>query len=206
MSSPLGLSTGRGEKWPQISNTNHRGKDFTTLYTYSICQSCWGWSKFFAWISGNSWKEKLFPGTFTDLWSCIHLQKLYYEQDNPSLLTVTFLMKSRCVSTLPSLERTVLLPDLFPGKHTVLGAFSDPTVPHSAQEPLSYFPSPAHEVLKGEKLPTSSPSPFRGLSINFPSPFFLFSALRFRWKHLDRRELSLNNNLGCSTFQRLGFY
>lgn len=54
------------------------------------------------------------------------LQRLYYEQDNPSLSTITFPMKSWCVSTLPSLERTVLLPDLFPGKHTTWGLSQTP--------------------------------------------------------------------------------
>jgi len=78
-------------------------------------------------------------------------------------------MKSRCVSTLPSLERTVLLPGLFTDKHTVQGSFSVPTMLFSAQEPLSYIPSPVHEVLKGEKLPVSFPSAFRG----FPSIFLL---------------------------------
>lgn len=72
MSRPLVLSAGRGEKWLEVYSTNHRGKDFTTLYIYRISQSCWGWSKSVAWISGHSCKEKLFLGTFTDLWSCIH--------------------------------------------------------------------------------------------------------------------------------------
>lgn len=40
MSRPLGLSAGRGEKWLEIHNTNHRGKDFTTLYMYRIDQTC----------------------------------------------------------------------------------------------------------------------------------------------------------------------
>lgn len=76
MSRPLGLSAGRGEKWLEIYDTNHRGKDFTTLYIYRIHQTCWGWSKSFAWISGHSCKE-LFLGTFTDLWSCIQCYRDY---------------------------------------------------------------------------------------------------------------------------------
>lgn len=43
---------------------------------------------------------------------------------------------------------------------------------------------------------------FLGLSIKFPSPFFFSLHYTFRWKHLDRRELSLNNNLSCSTFSK----
>lgn len=48
-----------------------------SLYIYRILQACWGWLKSFAWVSGHSCKEKLFPGTFTDLWSCIHCSRDY---------------------------------------------------------------------------------------------------------------------------------
>lgn len=106
------------------------------------------------------------------------LQRLYHEQDNPTLSMITFQMKSWCVRTLPSLERTILLPDLFTGKHTGQGSFSVPAVLYSAQEPLSYFPSPLHEVLKGGKLMISSPSAFRGFPSIFLLPFsFLCTAL-----------------------------
>jgi len=77
MRRPLGLSAERGEKWLEIHNRNHRGKDFTTLYIDRIRQICWGWSKSFAWISGHSCKEKVFLGTLTDLWSCIHCYRDY---------------------------------------------------------------------------------------------------------------------------------
>lgn len=107
-----------------------------------------------------------------------------YKPDNLTSSAITFQMKSWCVSTLPSLERTILLPDLSglpgtAGKHAVQGSFSVPTVLHTAQADLTYFPSPVHEVLKGEKLQTSSSSAFRSFPSIFLLPFsFLCTALQ----------------------------
>lgn len=146
MSKPSGLSAGKSEKWLEIYTTNWRRKDFTTLSISRIRQTCRGWSKSFAWIPGHSCKENLFLGTFTDRPVIIYslLQRLHYEQDNPTLATVTFQMKSWSVSTSPSLERTITLPELSTGEHTGQGSFCVLTMLCSVQEPSSYFPSSVH--------------------------------------------------------------
>lgn len=105
------------KKWLEIHNLIQNRKDFTALYIYRICQTSWGWSKSFAWIPGHSCKDRLFLGTFIDLWSCIHCNR-EQEQDNLTLSGITFQKRFQCVSTPPSQDWTIFLPDLSTGKHT----------------------------------------------------------------------------------------
>lgn len=151
------------KKWLEIHNIIHREKDFTALYIYRLCQSSWGWSKSFAWISGHSCIDRLFLGTFTDMTMCSLLQRLYQEEDNLTVSDVTFHKRFQWVSTKPA--------------RTGLSSSQISPQVSSLARGLPQGPSSAHGVLKWEKLQISSPSAFfslcfQGLSIKFPSPFF----------------------------------
>lgn len=92
-----------------------------------------------------------------------------------------------------SQDRTVLLPDLTTGKLTGQGTSSGPkfsTWSVKMRETADFFSLCF-------LLPLLSGT-FHQISFSL----LLFSALNFRWKHLDQRELSLNNNLSCSTFSK----
>lgn len=97
------------KKWLEIHNTNHRGKGFIALYSYRILQTCQGWSKPFARISGHSCKEKLFLGTCTDLWSSICCHRDYTTSKiTPPYLLSPLRWNPDVSAPGPSLERTIL--------------------------------------------------------------------------------------------------
>lgn len=162
------------KKCLEIYNIIPRGKDFTALYIHRICQTCWGWSKSFAWISGQSCKDRLFLGTFTDLRSRIHCYTDYTKNKITSPWLVSPSRRNSNVSVR------------YPATTRLSSSQISAQVSTLARG-LPQCPSSAHELLKWEKLQISSPSAFRDFPSNFLLPFsFLCTALQMEASGLKR--------------------
>lgn len=145
------------KKWLEIHNLIQNRKDFTALYIYRICQTSWGWSKSFAWIPGHSCKDRLFLGTFIDLWSCIHCNR-EQEQDNLTLSGISFQRDSSV--SVPHPARTGLsFSQISAQVSTLAGNFLSPQVHRM-------------KCLNERNIIDFFFLYFQGLSIKFPSPFF----------------------------------
>lgn len=143
------------------------------LYIYRILQTCWGWLKSFAWISGHSCKEKLFSGTFTDLWSCIHCSR-NYTTSKISYLLPPFRWNPDVSVPCPAWKGPSSSQNSSQVSMLGRGLSQQPPCPWAlpCTGTFKLLPKFSAWSVKGTEIADFFHVCFQGLSTNFPSPFF----------------------------------